>query len=227
MRSARVREHAQDVLGAPVVFNALVAWDRVPALPRTRVRLRTSTVASKDCAAMLMPAGGELFSVYMDARKGMFVQAQDDADALYVLDARWGALRNVLPPDSSCLAVVYRNSALQLVLGVYDVLRVAGRDHSHVCVFERQGVLCDLFKAAQRIAGIERHWVGLEDSLLRYIQVPQNVMSVPFEVAHILRLGTQANAARDGGDGEYEVVLRPLAIPEPALCAARPRLLQT
>ena len=93
MRSARVREHAQDVLGAPVVFNALVAWDRVPALPRTRVRLRTSTVASKDCAAMLMPAGGELFSVYMDARKGMFVQAQDDADALYVLDARWGALR--------------------------------------------------------------------------------------------------------------------------------------
>jgi hypothetical protein len=217
MPSERMREHAQDVLGVPVVFNALLAWDNVPQLPSTRRRTRTSTAVNKLCAAMLMPAGGELFSVYVDQRKGMFVQAQDDVDALYILDKRWGALCDVLPPDSSCLAVVYRNNVGQLVLGMYDVLRVAGSDRSVLSVFERQGLLCDLFKTAPRTPGIERHWVGLEASLLKYIQVPQNLREVPFEVAHMLRLSDTSVAACRGAVCEYEVVLMPLTVPNVSL----------
>jgi len=29
----RLREHAQHVLGVPIFFNALMAWDRIPLLP--------------------------------------------------------------------------------------------------------------------------------------------------------------------------------------------------
>jgi hypothetical protein len=49
-----LREHAQHVLGVPIVFNAMMAWDRVPLLPSTAPRLRTSTKETRQCAAMLM-----------------------------------------------------------------------------------------------------------------------------------------------------------------------------
>ena len=201
-------QHAHKVLGVPVVFSALVAWDRLALLPGTRRRLCTSTTASKDCAAMLMPAGGELFSIYVDSRQGMFVQAQDDDDALYVLDGRWGALRNVLPPDSSCLAVVYENRAGKLVLGVYDVLRVGGADKTRNGVFERQASICELFKRAPPLDSIEMHWVGLEESLLKYMQVSQNLAAVPFEVGSMLRLSSDSSTGCD----TYQVVLRPLLL---------------
>lgn len=201
-----MREHAHNVLGVPVVFSALVAWDRLPQLPATRRRLCTSTPATKSCAAMLMPAGGELFSIYVDSRQGMFVQAQENDDALYVLDGRWGALRNLLPPDSACLAVVYMSRVGKLRMGVYDVLRVAGCEQSESGVFERQALLCELFNKAPPLECIDRHWVGLEESLMKYLQVPQNLSAVPFEVGNMLRLCV----APEAEGGPYQVVLTPL-----------------
>jgi hypothetical protein len=211
-----LRDHAQHVLGVPVIFNALMAWDRVPLLPTTGRRLRTSTADTKGCAAMLMPLGGELFSIYIDERQGMFVQAQDCADSLHLLDGRWSGLRGVMPPDSACLAVAYRSRAGQLVLGVYDVLRVAGTDTSKLGVFERQKTLHDLFSKAPRAEAIERHWVGLEESLLRYVQQRQNLLSVPFDVSHMLRLevlAEAAEAAEAAAPPQYQLVLRPVQVP--------------
>ena len=210
-----MRTHAQTVLGVPVVFSAAMAWDCIPFLPATSRRTRTSTAMSKDCPAMLMPVAGELFSIYIDERKGMFVQAQDCPDLLFVLQARWSCLLQLLPADSSCLAVAYNSRSGQQVLGVYDVLRVASCDKSALGLFERQALLCELFTKAQRVHGIERHWVGLEDSLLRYVQQHQNLNSVPFEVAHMLRLA-RSNASKDASKSEtkeYELVLRPLSLP--------------
>jgi len=201
-----MREHAHNVLGVPVMFTALVVWDRLARLPETRRRVCTSNNETCRCAAMLLPAGGELFSIYIDGRHGMFVQAQGEDDRLYVLNARWGALRAVLPPDSSCLVVVYTNRAGKLVLGVYDVLRVGGLDKSRACVFERQALLCDLFKQTPPLDGIERHWVGHEASLFSYMQVTHNVTSVPFEVCNMLRLCSCTGTTLD----EYEIVLKPL-----------------
>ena len=57
------------------------------------------------------------------------------------LDARWSALRGVMPADSACLAVAYRNRTGELLLGVYDVLRVAASDTSKLGIFERQKML--------------------------------------------------------------------------------------
>jgi hypothetical protein len=203
-----------------------MVWDRVPLLPVTARRLRTSTPETRQCAAMLMPLGGELFSIYVDERQGMFVQAQDCPDALHLLDGRWAALRTIMPPDSACLAVAYRTRAQALVLGVYDVLRVAASDTSALGVFERQRVLHDLFCSAPRVPEIERHWVGLEHSLLQYMQNKSNLASVPFEVAHMLRLQDAAPpgaappdaAPPDAAPHEYQVVLRPLEIPTTSAC---------
>ena len=60
-----------------------------------------------------------------------------------------------------------------------------------------------------RVAEIERHWVGLEHSLLHYMQQKCNLASVPFDVAHMLRL--EDGQLQD--EREYQVVLRPLEIP--------------
>lgn len=205
-----MRLHAPHVLGVPVVFTALVAWDRIPRLPSTRRRLCSSTAESKLCAAMLLPAASELFAIYVDGRHGMFVQAQDDADALYVLNGRWGALRAVLPPDSSCLAVVYSNVAGKLVMGVYDVLRLAGVDKTDSAIFERQALLSTLFRHAPRLENIELHWVGMEESLLQYMQKQQNMLSLPFTVANMLRLSPASTCTSDSSDDMYQVVIRPL-----------------
>lgn len=212
----RLREHAQHVLGVPIFFNALMAWDRIPLLPSTAPRLRTSTKETRQCAAMLMPRGGELFAIYVDGLQGIFVQAQDHPDSLHVLDGRWGGLCKIMPPDSACLAVVYRTRSQELVMGVYDVRRVAAEDVSTLAIFERQHVLHELFCKSPRIAGIERHWVGHEQSLLEYVQEGKNVANVPFEVANMLRLQGGLQDGEKGVDKtlpEYQIVLRPLVLP--------------
>ena len=121
------------------------------------------------------------------------------------LDARWSALRGVMPADSACLAVAYRNRTGELLLGVYDVLRVAASDTQHLGIFERQKMLHELFCKAPRAHAIERHWVGVEEALLDYVQKQQNLLNVPFDVAHMLRLEGPAGHA-------YQRVLRPLHI---------------
>jgi len=226
----RLRKHAQHVLGVPIFFNALMAWDCIPLLPSTAPRLRTSTKETRQCAAMLMPRDGELFAIYIDGRHGIFVQAQDDPDSLHVLDGRWAGLCQIMPPDSACLAVVYRTLSQELVMGVYDVRRVATEDVSTLPVFERQRVLHELFCKAQRIAGIERHWVGHEHSLLEYVQESKNLAHVPFEVANMLRL-------QDGEQGvdkfsgtplpEYQIVLRPLVLPQSSASAGKDAIITT
>jgi hypothetical protein len=209
--TACLRDHAQHVLGVPVIFNTAMAWDRLPLLPGTDRRPCTSTPGTKQCAAMLMPRGGELFSIYIDEQQGMFVQAQGCADSLHLLDMRWSGLRAVMPADSACLAVAYRNRAGQLLLGVYDVLRVAASDTSKLGIFERQQMLHELFCQAPRADAIERHWVGIEECLLDYIQKRQNVLSVPFEVDHMLRLEA-APAPPAEQRPRYQRVLRPLQV---------------
>lgn len=202
--------HAEHVLGVQVFFAPAAvewAWDTMPALPSTDARLQRSTKEHADSPAMLLPRGGELYSIFADERHGLFVQAQGCEGSLFVLQQRWSALREVLPADSSCFAVVYEDKAGALVLGVYDVLRVEGADKSALPAFERQAVLFSLFQRAPRLAGIERHWVGLEHSLFAYMQSPEHVQGLPFEVDHMLRL---AACAAGGGRAQYSLLLRPI-----------------
>ena len=203
--------HAQHVLGVQVFFAPAAvawAWDKLPALPGTDARLQRSTKEHKDSPAMLLPRGGELYSVFADERHGLFAQAQGCEDGLFVLQQRWGALRQVLPADSSCLAVVYENKAGALVMGVYDVLRVEGVDRSSLSTFERQAALFALFQQAPRLEGVEQHWVGLEHSLFAYMQSPERVRGVPFDVDHMLRL---PGPEQPGGSApKYTLLLRPI-----------------
>ncbi len=94
--------------------------------------------------------------------------------------------------------------------------RVAGAETSKLGVFERQRVLHEIFCKSPRVAEIERHWVGLKHSLLHYMQQKCNLASVPFDVAHMLRL--QDEQLQDEPAREYQVVLRPLEIPTTSAC---------
>jgi hypothetical protein len=214
--SPDMHDHAQHVLGVPVIFNTAVVWDRLAPLPDTSQRTRTSVTETKGCATMLLPHGSELFSIYIDERQGMFVQAQGCSNSLFVLDSRWGGLRSVLPADSACLAVVYRARNEKLMLGVYDVLRVAASDKSQLPVFERQKILYELFLKAPPMDAIERHWVGLEESLLQYMKCNGNLQKIHFDVSYMLRLAPAACAPDHEHEQRtrqsYELVLRPLTL---------------
>ena len=205
-----------EVLGVHVMFNDRVDWERMPALPTTRRGTCTSTKESKDCPAMLLPEGGELFAIFIDKHHGMFVQPQGFADSLYILDARWGELRRLLPADSSCLVVVYASKSEKVTMGVYDLFRLSGDDHSQLAVFERQNVLHTLFTRGPQLDVVVRHWVGLEYSLLQHLQEASNLCQIPFKTSHMLRLCSSNYAA-----AQYELVMRPISIPQyqPPACA--------
>lgn len=218
-------KHAQYVLGVHVVFTmgrASCVWDRMPSLPATSARRHVSKPRTRECPAMLFPRGSELFAVYLDERHGMFAQAQDSQGELYMMSARWGGLKHVFPADSSVLVIVYENKNAELVMGVYDVLRVGGQDKSALGTFDRQQILFDMFTAAQlagHLGGLSQHWVGMEEYLVQFLQAPGS--APPFEVDHMLRLrpaDARAEAARDGAASEaasawqYELVLRPLVV---------------
>jgi hypothetical protein len=209
-----MHDHAQHVLGVPVIFNTAMVWDRLAPLPDTRQRTRTSIPETKDCATMLLPHGSELFSIYIDERQGMFVQAPGCPNSLFVLDSRWGGLRSVLPADNACLVVVYRARNEKLMLGVYDVLRVAAIDKSQLSVFDRQKILYELFLKAPPMDAIERHWVGLEESLLQYMKCNGNLQKI--HVSYMLRLAPAASALDSEHEQRtrqsYELVLRPLTL---------------
>jgi hypothetical protein len=202
---------AQHVLGVQVFFApAQVAWvwDMMPVLPTTARRVQCSSKTYKGSPAMLLPREGELFAIFVDERQGMFVQAQGCTDSLFVLQSRWNALKKVLPANSSCLAVVYENKSGKLVLGVYDVLRVGGVDGAASSTFERQEILFKLFQNTAGLECVERHWVGLEDALCRYIQSRGVLLSIPFEVDHLLRL--LCDSPETPGS-QYTLLLRPIA----------------
>jgi hypothetical protein len=48
--------------------------------------------------------------------------------SVFFLQEHWRQLALVLPKDSICRAIGYRNKAGNLILGVYDLLRLSGID---------------------------------------------------------------------------------------------------
>jgi hypothetical protein len=203
----KMLQHAQHVLGVQVLFapaSAAWAWDNIPMLPMTTKGLQRSTTEHRNSPAMLLPRNSELFSIFTDERHGLFVQAQGCED-LFVLQARWAVLKLLLPANSSCLVVAYENKANVLMLGVFDVLRVEGVDRSAVSVFDRQAELFSLFQKAPKLQDIEQHWVGLEHALVSYMQIPEHVRSLPFEVDHMLRLLSGEQKQK-----QFHLLLRPI-----------------
>ena len=199
-----LREHACEVLGVPLLFNTKCVWDRMPPLPSTCSRVRTSKEEERHCAAMLLPSNGELFSIYIDERQGMFVQAQDNPDALYILHEQWHSLRSLLPADSSCLAVVYRCGAGHLNMGLFDMLRLAGKDLHSSPIFSRQKDLHEVFRRAPPACMIRQHWVGMQGSLLEYLKTSLHL--VPFPVSHVLHLP-------DASAADFHMLLLPVKVP--------------
>ncbi len=181
--------HAHNVVGVEVFFGPLsaeLAWDVMPSMPTTAERVQRSMVKHNFSPAMLLPRGAEFYSIYADLRQGLYVKAQS-SESLFMLQSRWARLRQLLPPDSTCLVLIYENKSGVLTMGVYDVLRVEGVDRKELTVFERQAQLFSLFEKALGLDGIDRHWVGQEQALSAYMQ-SMPFSDLPFDVDHMLRL---------------------------------------
>ena len=84
---------------------------------------------TKMLPAMLMPRNTEFYALYRDVNDCIFVRTSCH-HSIFMLQQHWRQLANVLPEDSICRVIAYRNKAGDLMLGVYDLLRLCG-----VCVY--------------------------------------------------------------------------------------------
>ena len=201
-----MHSHAVEVFGVPVLLKldgSVLLGETLPEAPRCEGGRYTSCAATRDCAAMLLPRGAEMFTIYIDKQGGHFVRGQEEKQdcCFYVLKERWCTLRNMLPADSTCRAIVYSLRCGRLVMGVYDVTRLAGVDKTSEPVFSRQEVLFNLWRTAAPASDIEHHWVGMEGSLFEHMREEAFLGSLPFDVDHLLRLTAPST---------YQLVMRPL-----------------
>lgn len=204
-----MHSHATEVLGVEVLLlvdSTALLCETLPSVPRIDAGKYTSSPATSELPAMLFPRGAEIFTIYIDKNGGHFARAQDSG--FYVLREHWRTLVHTLPPDSTCRALVYREHSGRLVMGVFDLTKLAGADKTAETIFERQEALFGLWRAAAvPTVDIMPHWVGMEGSLLNHLQNEAFLQGLPFDVDHMLRM-----PAPKGGEAAYQLVLRPLRV---------------
>lgn len=206
----QISQHAQHVLGVEIVFmldeaHALLRAAHMHQIPVLEQRKCTSSAASCKLAAMLLPRGAELYALYTDTQNGLFVRTAS-YPGFFCLQEQWRQLALVLPKDSVCRAVVYRDKADKLIFGVYDMLRVQGVDQTHLPVIERHKQVHALFKK-QAVDAVSPHWVGEEGCLVQHVKNKQFCDSLPFDIDYMLRMH------EDGEREVYRQVLKPLHLP--------------
>jgi hypothetical protein len=155
---------------------------------------------------MLMPRDAEFYVLYRDVNDGIFVRTAAQ-NSMFMLQKHWHQLANVLPQDSVCRVVAYKNNTGNLILGVYDLLRLCGDDQQHHSVFDRHKILHSLFSKQSAGPTIVPHWVGEEGCLLQHLKNKSFIDSLPFKIDNMLCIDSQA----DNRDG-YKIVLKPLLI---------------
>ena len=208
-----MQQHAQHLLGVEIVFmleqtDELLQSMQQYSLPLVQQRKFTSSASSQHFAAMLLPKNAEFFVVYTDANSEVFVRAEGYAGCFFV-QLQWAQLKELLPPETVCRALLYRNKQEQLILGVFDVLRLAGVDHTQMPVVERHKVVHQLYgRLGKMLNGIVPHWVGEEGCLLEHMRDAAFCDGLPFEIDHMLRID------ESGTEEVYKLVLRPLQLPK-------------
>ena len=205
-------QHAPYILGVEIVltlqhlhdlhYESLCSF----CIPEIQAGSRSSSKRTQTLPAMLLPRGAELYVMYRDVNDGIFVRTAA-YNSIFMLQQHWQQLANVLPWDSVCRVVAYKNNIGNLMLGVYDLLRFCGDDLHQNPVFERQQILHSLFAKQNAGPSIVAHWVGEEGCLLTHLQNKQFMDSLPFKIDNMLCIDAQA----DNKDA-YKVVLKPLLI---------------
>lgn len=204
-----MHSHATEVLGLEVLLmvdSTVLLSETLPSVPRIDAGRFTSTTATSELPAMLFPRDAEIFTIYIDKNGGHFARARDSG--FYVLKEHWRTLAHTLPPDSTCSALVYRERSGRLVMGVFDLTRLAGADKTAETVFARQEALYGLWRAAAvTTVHIVPHWVGMEGSLVKHMKDEAFLESLPFDVDNMLRM-----AASSDSEAMFQLVLRPLRL---------------
>ena len=187
-----------------MVDSSVMLCETLPSMPRVDAGRYTSTPATCEYPAMLFPRDAELFTIYIDENGGHFARAQNSS--FYTLKEHWRTLGRALPPDSVCRALVYREHSGRLVMGVFDITKLAGTDKTGETIFKRQEALFGLWRTlAHPTVDIMPHWVGMEGSLLEHMKSEEFIRNLPFTVDNMLRMPECERAA-------YQLVLRPLRL---------------
>jgi hypothetical protein len=89
-------------------------------------------------------------------------------------------------------------------MGLFDLLRLAGKDLHSSPIFSRQQHLHEVFSRVPPVPVIQQHWVGMQGSLLEYLKTSLHL--VPFKVSHVLHLPGASGA-------EFRLLLLPVQVP--------------
>jgi len=197
------------VLGAPILISSpQVIFDvleKFPVVPQSLDRMRSCSVEYGTTASMLMPQNADFFAVVVDKVGGLYVRPRGEDGAIYCMKPEFALLGKLIPPDSSCLVLVYLGGSGDMRMGLYDLMRNAGVDLTEKSILERHSILHDTFhfnlqKLKEHAAShshhileehinISVHWVGWQEACMRVIAEGSQL---PFETACICRLDADA-----------------------------------
>jgi hypothetical protein len=186
----------------------------------------SSNTGSKN-PAMIFPRDSEIYSLYPDTNGTTFVQTPGE-NRVFFLREEWTHIKDVIKNDSMVLAIVYRNKSEELVMGIYDILKASGVSYKSRNIFARQQYLFSIFAQNNKTnlrPSITPHWVGEEGSLQEHMNRSEFLNTLPFEIDHILRINECINKETSElsltEPATYNLVLRPLLIPEPLINFSR------
>ncbi len=105
--------HAQHILGVEIVLTLEHLHELQLgsfSMPLIQPGSRSSSKTTQTLPAMLMPRDAEFYVLYRDVNDGIYVRAAAHS-SMFILQKHWHPLSNVLPQDSVCRVVAYKNKA--------------------------------------------------------------------------------------------------------------------
>ena len=184
--------HAHEVLGAPILTmcNAAQLIASGAAMPRPSMHRKSISMHphTKEYAAMILPNEADFYILHV--QQNIIIAQSNASTNMYILHARWQALRALFPPGSICYCLVYRDKKNTLCMGIYDVLQIGAKTLHGESVIQRHIQLHEHLHGKQLPLDMKIHWVGFEKACSLIMTECRKAQA--FECFRILRLENDA-----------------------------------
>jgi len=139
-------------------------------------------------AALICPNDSDFFLLFVDTDKSVYAQPANESSIKYSVQSQWNFLNCILPADSVVKAIVYEDHTNTIQMGLFDMLRCAGINHTHKDILSRHALLHNTYyNSSPDVAStVKMHWIGFESVCLQYLL--HNKELLPFPTNSVLRV---------------------------------------
>ena len=137
---------------------------------------------------MICPNDSDFFLIFVATDKSVYAQPANESSIKYSVQSHWNFLNCILPADSVVKAIVYNDHTNKIQMGLFDMVRCAGANHTHKDVLSRHALLHTTYYNAKPDAEstVKMHWIGFESVCLQYLL--HNKEDLPFPTNSVLRV---------------------------------------